>query len=140
MTVSQNQDSREISVAKGKTVDNLQDDANEIGKLKEQVNRLQGPLSSTSMVKSGMLQSCCQPNQIKWIADTGATGHMSPSSRRLQIYSSVSELHRVRGGVFHVARIRDVNLNNLGIITKVLHVPNLKTHLLSLHKLVDDNG
>ena len=33
-----------------------------------------------------------------------------------------------------------MNLDKLGIIKKVLSVPNLKTHLLSLQKLVDDNG
>ena len=49
MTVSQNQDSDEISIAMRKTIEKLQDDADEIGKLKEQVNGLQGLVSSTSM-------------------------------------------------------------------------------------------
>lgn len=64
MVVSQDQDSVEISVANGKTIEKLQDDADEIGKLNEQINRLQGLLSSTSMVKSGMLQSYRQPSHI----------------------------------------------------------------------------
>ena len=55
MTVSHNHDSGEISIAKGKTTGKLQDDVDEIGNLKEQVNRPQGLLSSTLMVKSGML-------------------------------------------------------------------------------------
>ena len=143
MAVSQNQDSGEISVAMGKTIEKLQDDADKIGKLKEQFNQLQGLLSSTSSVKSGMLQSCRQPSQIKWIADTGATDHMFLNSSHFQTYSIVSELCSVtiaRGGVLHVAGIGDVNLDKLGIIKKVLHAPNLYTHLISLQKLVDDNG
>ena len=108
MTVSHDQDSGEIYVAKGKKIEKLQDDTDEIGKLKEKINRLQGLLSSTSMVKSGMLQSCRQPNHIQWIADTGATDHMSPSSNHFQSYSTVTELHRVTttgGGVLRVAGI-----------------------------------
>ena len=45
----------------------------------------------------------------------------------------VSELHRVitaGGGVLRVVGIRDVNLDNLGIIKKVLHVRDLKTHYI----------
>ena len=68
---------------------------------------------------------------------------MSSSSNRFQSYSTVSELHRVTiagGGVLRVVGIGDVNLDKLGIIKKVLYVPDLKTHLLSLQILVDDNG
>ena len=57
MAVSLNQDSGEIFVAKGKTTKKLPDDADKIGKLKAQVDQLQGLLSSTLMVKSSMLQS-----------------------------------------------------------------------------------
>ena len=53
---------------------------------------------------------------------------MSPNSGRFKIYSNVSELHRVtiaRGGILCLAGIGDVNLDKLGTIKKVLHVPNL---------------
>ena len=68
---------------------------------------------------------------------------MTQSSSRFQIYLTVSELHKViidGGGVLRVAGIGDVNLDKLGAINKVLHVPNLKTHLISVQKLVDNNG
>ena len=55
MIVSQNQDCGEIVVAKGKTTEKLQGVVDKIGKLKEQLNGLQGLLSSTSMVKLGTL-------------------------------------------------------------------------------------
>ena len=42
MALSQNQESVETSTTRGKTTENLQDDTNEVEKLKEQVNRLQG--------------------------------------------------------------------------------------------------
>ena len=42
--------------------------------------------------------------------------------------------------MIHVAMIGDVNLDKLGTIKKVLHVLNLKTHFISLHKLVNANG
>ena len=45
-----------------------------------------------------------------------------------------------RGGVLHVVGIRDVNLDKLGTIKKILHVLDLKTHRISRQKLVDDNG
>ena len=93
-------------------------------------------------MKSGVLQSCHQPSQIQWIADTRATDHMSLSSSHFQTYSTISELSSItisKGGVLHVTRIGDVNLDKLGIIKKVLHAPNLYKHLISLQKLVDDN-
>ena len=47
---------------------------------------------------------------------------MSLSSGHFQIYSNVSELHRiitVGGGILCVAVVRDINLDKLGTINKV---------------------
>ena len=95
------------------------------------------------MMKSGMLQSCCQPSQIQWIADSEATHNMTPSRGHFQIYPTLSELHKVtttRGGILRVVEIGDLTLDKLWTIKKELHMSNLKMHLISLQKLVDETG
>ena len=64
----------------------LQDDTNEVEKLKEQINQLHGLLSPTSMVKSSKFQSCPQLSHKQWITHNGATNHMLPRSGRFQIF------------------------------------------------------
>ena len=65
------------------------------------------------------------------------------SSGHLQIYSTISELHKVTTagrGVLHVVGIGDVNIEKLWTIKKVFYGPYPKTHLISLHNLVNENG
>ena len=94
------------------------------------------------MLKSGVFQSCPQSRQIQWIANSGATDHTSPTSGcfKFILLSVNSRITTAERGILHVTRIGDVNLDKLGSIKKVLYVPDLKTHVISMQKLVDDSG
>ena len=104
-------------------------------------------MSSTSLVKSGesfafTTYSGTTPMNNNWILDTGATHHMSPHESVFQTYTPVDKNHRVfiaNGGALMVGgkgtiKIKGITLKN------VLHVPDLKTNLLSLAQLVTDTG
>ena len=101
------------------------------------IEEVQDRLSTTALVKSGNSPS------IEWIANTGATDHMSPGGVLFSKYSLAKVTHRVQtagGGTLLVKGIGDVPLNPLGILKKVLHVENLKANLISIQKLVDAYG
>ena len=78
-----------------------------------------------------------------WIADTGATDHMSPTYRLFKSYSSPGRAHKVQtagGGILSILGVGDVCLSPLGTLKGVLHVENLRANLISILKIVDDHG
>ena len=104
-------------------------------------------LASTSLVQSGKhllfmastyLISHCS---TWWIVDYGTTGHMTPATSRFSSYIPNHGSKKVliaKGKILCVAGIGDVKLPSLGLLRNVLHVPQLKAHLISPQLLVMD--
>ena len=98
---------------------------------------VQQKLSSTALVNLGN----SPPHE--WIADTGATDHMSPSERLFNKYSPARSAPKVQtsgGGALTIRGVGDICLSPLGILKKVLHVEDLRANLISIQKIVDDYG
>ena len=94
-----------------------------------EVEDVQEKLSSTALVKSGTSSTC------DWIANTGATDHMSPTDRLFKSYSSPGRAHKVQtagGGILSVLGVGDVCLSPLGTLKEFLHVENLRANLISI--------
>ena len=99
------------------------------------IEEVQERLSSIALVKSG------NPSPHEWIADTGATDHMSPAEPLFRQYSPAERQHRVQtagGGTFSVKGVGETLLNPLGILKRVLHNEDLRTNLISIQKIGDD--
>ena len=102
-----------------------------------QVEKVQERLSSTALVKSG------NSSIPEWIADTGATDHMSPTEHLFRNYSPTGIRHQVQiagGGKLPVKGVGDILLSPLGVFKEVLYVEDLLANLISIQKLVDDHG
>ncbi|XP_078437652.1 uncharacterized protein LOC144708275 [Wolffia australiana] len=101
------------------------------------VEEVQEKLSSTSLVKSG------NSSPHDWIADTGATDHMSPDASQFSEYSPAEVTHRVQtagDGYLSVKGVGKIRVPPLGLLKEVLHVEGLRTNLISIQKVVDDLG
>ena len=86
------------------------------------VEEVQENLSSTALVNSG------NSFTNEWIADTGATDHMSPDSSLFSMYMFAGVIHRVqtaKGGMLPVKGVGDILLTSLGVLKKVLYVEDL---------------
>ena len=102
-----------------------------------EVEEVQKKLSSIALVKSGTNF----PHD--WVADTGATDHMSPTGALFTQYSPNEEGHKVQtagGGMLSVRGVGEISLRPIGVLKDVLHVESLQTNLISIQKLVDAHG
>ena len=82
------------------------------------------------------LESC------PWIIDSRATDHMSPNDLLFEDYIVLKDSHLVftaNGGILKVAGMGNIQIKGV-LLRRVLHVPGLKTNLLSLQRLIDDTG
>ena len=70
----------------------------------------------------------------RWSIDCGATDHMSPKSSRFSKYNPNHGQKKVFtagvGGACAFLGIRTVEVHPLGLLKNVLHVPQLKAHLI----------
>ena len=101
------------------------------------------------MTCTGDNQSLClfnsnmRSNRVQWLLDMRATDHMTPFKGHLSNYKPHKTLRKVLttgGGRLQVNGIGNVFLSYGGVLKKVLHVPDLKAHLIFVKKLVSDNG
>jgi hypothetical protein len=81
--------------------------------------------------------------EVCWIADTGATSHMTPHSSWFVTYHPhIIPVHIANNQIFHSAGIGDVIITPTDTsldpcqISHVLHVPNLQSNLFSVLHLV----
>ena len=82
------------------------------------------------------------PESCPWIIDSGATDHMSPNASLFEDYRVLKDSHLVftaNGGILKVAGMGNIQIKGV-LLRRVLHVPRLKTNLLSLQRLIDDTG
>ena len=80
------------------------------------VEEVQEKLSSTTIVKLG------NPSTNEWIADIGATYHMSPDWSLFSSYSFAKVTHRVqtaRGGTLLVKGVGTLPVNPRGVLEDV---------------------
>ena len=101
------------------------------------VEEVQEKISSTALIQSG------NPSSQEWIADTGATDHMSPAEPLFRQYTPAERQHRIQTtgeGTLPVKGVGEILLNSLGILKEVLYVEDLRANLISIQKLVDDYG
>jgi hypothetical protein len=76
-----------------------------------------------------------------WIIDSGATDHMTPSSKQFSTYSpcpSNKKIATADGTLVTVAGIGDIQINHFITLKRVLHVPKLFVNLISIQKLTSD--
>lgn len=81
------------------------------------------------------------PSNLFWILDSGATDHMTPSSKQFSTYSpcpSNKKIVTADGTLVTVAGIGDIQLNHFITLKRVLHVPKLSMNLVSIQKLTND--
>ena len=72
-----------------------------------------------------------------WILDSGATDHMTPLAEFLS-YEKIAPGKHVQtadGTLLQVVGIRHMNIQPIGKITNVLHVPKLFVSLISVQRL-----
>ena len=77
----------------------------------------------------------------EWIIDIGATDHMTPHRHKFIKYIPCYGERKVctaRDKILLVLGIRTVEINKLGVIKNVLHVPDLRAQLLSPQRFVKD--
>lgn len=122
----------------------------EIEKLKTFLETLEKPSSSTgicSLTFSGMSSSSsCAPNvsekiSTMWVIDSGATDHMTCSSKLFSSYTPASSHRKITiadGSITTVAGQGDIILSKSLTLKNVLHVPKLLANLVSVTKLTKD--
>ena len=101
------------------------------------VEEVQEKISSTALVQLGNRSS------QEWIADTGATDHMSPAEPLFRQNTHVERQQRIQtagGGTLPIKGVGEIFLNPLDILKEVLHAEDLRANLISIQKLVDDYG
>ena len=126
--------------------------SNDIHKLiSEEMKKMFKKFSSSSFAQSGQykhmsiafttyenlhLESC------PWIIDSGPTDHMSPNDTLFEDYRVLNDSHLVftaNGGILKVAGVGNIQIKGV-LLRRTLHVPGLKTKLLSIQRLIDDIG
>nr|KYP63418.1 hypothetical protein KK1_017987 [Cajanus cajan] len=76
-----------------------------------------------------------------WVLDSGATDHMTPSSKFFSTYfpcPSNKKIATADGTLITVAGIGNIHINPFITLKNVLHVPKLYTNLISVQKLTND--
>ncbi|CAL8136785.1 unnamed protein product [Prunus armeniaca] len=85
------------------------------------------------------------PNYL-WIADSGASHHMTPNVHRLQAFAPYSSKDKITIGngeglqIDHIGYPTLSNLPGTLHLKQVYHVPQLATNLLSVYQLCKDNN
>ena len=113
----------------------------ELERVKEELEKLRAARSFTSMVLSGKFHSKGFRFSKEWIMDTGATDHMTPHRHKFIKYIPCYGERRVftaEGEVLPVLGIGTVEIDKLGVIENVIHVPDLRAQLLSPQRFVKD--
>ena len=110
------------------------------------MKQLRELLRSTSIAQTGKCYALIRqfpkvPHY--WILDTGATDHMTPNSDQFKSYIPIHSSRKVLttgGGLLFVKGIGNIVLGRNCVLQRVLYIPGLKAHLVSLQKLVSDTG
>ena len=140
---------QEQIVYKGKAqtgVGSSSDPEGEISLSREEMKQLSELLSSMSIAQTGKRYTLIRqfpkvPHY--WILDTGATDHMTPDSDQFKSYIPIHSSRKVLtagGSLLPVKGIGNIVLGRNCVLQRVLHVPGLKAHLVSLQKLISDTG
>ena len=97
--------------------------------------------TSTALATSSSDPSRTFPSTFSsWLVDSGASSHMTPNPRAFLSYEpspGTSKVRTASGDLLTVAGVGRVALTPLHL-SRVLHVPRLAVHLLSLSKFVRD--
>ena len=113
----------------------------------ERSRRLLDPpvLGSCSLAHAGTSAALANPSppstSPSWIADSGASSHMTSNPRVFTSYDpspGSSKVQTASSDLLTVAGIGRVALTPSLHLSRVLHVPRLVVHILSLNKLVRD--
>ena len=111
------------------------------------LSNMEKPTGTCSLAYSGKhpfsfgLNASETPFKHSWIMDSGATDHMTHSSKFFSTYSpcpSNKKIATADGSLATVAGTGDVQINPSITLKKVLHVPKLSTNLVSVQKLTQD--
>ena len=79
-------------------------------------------------------------NYLKWVADSGATDHITHSSTEFISYRPCPNNKKLQLQMTHllVCGKGDILLSQYLILKDILHVPKLSVKLLAIHKLTTD--
>ncbi|KAJ4755428.1 Retroelement pol polyprotein-like [Rhynchospora pubera] len=109
-----------------------------------QVQQIMAILSNSNISNSGASNEklCGKKSNLNWILDSGASHHMTGEFTYLQDVCDVApSLVGLPNGAQTVAKQEGcVVLNGGLVLNRVLYVPTLKCNLISLSKLINDNG
>ncbi|KAJ4812579.1 Retroelement pol polyprotein-like [Rhynchospora pubera] len=109
-----------------------------------QVQQIMAILSNSNISNSGASNEklCGKKSNLNWILDSGASHHMTGEFTYLQDVCDVApSLVELPNGAQTVANQEGCVVLNGGLVLKrVLYVPTLKCNLISLSKLIHDNG
>ena len=113
--------------------------------LKEKIKKLEAMFASTSMAHANeytaLLSTHTSTIDLEWIFNSRATHHMTPNKSKFIPLSMCDTPRRVLIAgtqILHVDGIGDVEINVVGILKNVLHVPNLSAQLMSSLKFSTD--
>ena len=116
----------------------------ELQSLKTMINSSSNVIGSTSMGNSGNneffshLSLLTKDFTSAWILDSGATDHMTPLVESFSSYEKIAPGKHVQtadGTLLQVIGIGNMNIQPIGNITNVLHVPKLFVSLISVQRL-----
>ena len=116
----------------------------ELQHLKSLFNSSSTVIGSTSLANSGKneiyssLTFLTKNLPTAWILDSGATDHMTPLPHIFVSYETIAPGKHVQtadGTLLSVKGIGTINLQPMGLITHVLHVPKLFVSLVSVQRL-----
>lgn len=86
----------------------------------------------------------CEQDQIRWVIDSGANQHMTISDKNLTKVVDVTDLgltvDHPNGTFAKIHKIGNLKLSSDLSLLDVLVVPEFEVHLISVHKLIRDNG
>lgn len=121
------------------------DEGGEINFLKEEIEKLKALLGSTSIARSGDHKTFLDIHSslltVNFILDTSVTDHMTPKRSKFTTYytrSGKKNIFTASVEILLVAVMGSLEIKNVGTLNNVLHVPNLKMHLISPQQLVKD--
>jgi hypothetical protein len=123
----------------------------EIEKLRNFLGTMEKPSSTgkSKLALSGISSSSGVSNALEkisqkiWVIDSGATDHMTFSSKYFSSYSPCSSQRKITiadGSDTTVAGQGDIHINGSLILKNVLHVPNLLANLISIKQLTKDSN
>ena len=97
----------------------------------------------SSVLFSSALNASNKDFLHSWIIDSGATDHMTNSSKQFVSYNPCLSNRKIivaDGSIMTVAGQGDVSINSTLVLRNVLHVPKLCTSLISVQKLATDSN